>query len=430
MSGGAAVKAASGDEGDRPACTSLSPRRRGRRAEGRGNAPAALVLALTARGRRPLQKKKKLRGLRPRQPAAPLPPARGIVTGCPKLRFLPGAGSAQVRALPPQLREGGKARARFRHRPDAPEADLHSCALAVLLLPREESWMETGQFRAKPRRTLSALRARRRWMRSRLGRQSRKVSTALTRGRALSWRRLYALRYRVLLWRSRHGTIAAIIALAAVFALSTLSIPMLQGRLGPYFAAEARLDALRALFLTLGGALVGAAAIVTSLVLFAMQVNVERMPHGLFRRLSGDRRLLGAFALTFVLAVAVAAVSLVPDANHIGVANFAAGWGTILILILFLYGYQRALLLISPVRQLGLVVADARKELRAWPRRALPLLLPRQKMRRHPKLIFSGWRSSSSIPAGRMGPAGPSFMPSRSPAVMPSRAITRYRPRH
>lgn len=43
MSGGAAVKAGAGAEGDRPACTNEC-------AEGWGHAPAALALALTARG--------------------------------------------------------------------------------------------------------------------------------------------------------------------------------------------------------------------------------------------------------------------------------------------------------------------------------------------------------------------------------------------
>jgi hypothetical protein len=38
--------------------------------------------------------------------------------------------------------------------------------------------------------------------------------------------------------------------------------------------------------------------------------------------------------------------------------------------VLFLFGYRRALLLVSPVRQLGLVVRSTQRELRAWARRA------------------------------------------------------------
>ena len=119
------------------------------------------------------------------------------------------------------------------------------------------------------------------------------------------------LRYRLLSWKARHETTAAAIALILIVALSAIRISALQDALAPRFATDARLEALRSLFLTLGGALIGAAAIVSSLVLFAMQVNIERMPHGLFRRLSADRRLLSAFAVTFLLAVAIAGLSLV-----------------------------------------------------------------------------------------------------------------------
>jgi hypothetical protein len=63
---------------------------------------------------------------------------------------------------------------------------------------------------------------------------------------------------------------------------------------------------LRNLFASIGGALGGATAIGFSVVMIAVQLNFARMPHGLFRKLSLDFRLLGAFAATFVLAIAVA----------------------------------------------------------------------------------------------------------------------------
>lgn len=127
----------------------------------------------------------------------------------------------------------------------------------------------------------------------------------------------------------------------------------------------------------LGGSLVGSAAIAFSLVMFAMQVNVERMPHGLFRKFSSDPKLLGAFAGTFLLAIGVATLSLIPDRSRLAVTILIAAWGTVLILILFLYSYRRALTLISPTQQLALVVTDTRRDLRTWVRRsqrAMPLL--------------------------------------------------------
>ena len=68
---------------------------------------------------------------------------------------------------------------------------------------------------------------------------------------------------------------------------SALLVPVIQAHLQYLFPTDDKLQELRTLFVTVGGALLGATAIVSSLVLFSMQVNIERMPHGLFRRLSG-----------------------------------------------------------------------------------------------------------------------------------------------
>lgn len=217
------------------------------------------------------------------------------------------------------------------------------------------------------------------WKRLRVGfrfvsrrckKNARRALFRLAHLRATLWQRLYGVRSRYLVWQRRHGPFVTAILLLVLISISALWIPALQGILEPSFATEARLALLRSLFLTLGGALIGAAAIVSSLVLFAMQVNIERMPHGLFRRLSADRRLLSAFAATFLLAVAIAGLSLIQEPKRVGVFVFAAFWGTGIILGLFLYGYHRALILVNPVRQLGMVVRQTQRELRAWARRA------------------------------------------------------------
>ena len=93
--------------------------------------------------------------------------------------------------------------------------------------------------------------------------------------------------------------------------------------------------------------------------MFALQVNVERMPHGLFRRLrqARTRSCSVQFAAAFLLAIAVTTLSLVLQSEVVGLAVFIAAWATFVILILFLYGYRRALALISPRKQLRLVVA-------------------------------------------------------------------------
>ena len=107
-------------------------------------------------------------------------------------------------------------------------------------------------------------------------------------------------------------------------AASGYLLPTVQTHLQTRFATDEAVHRIQSLILNTGSALIGAAAIVTLLVLFAMQVNVERMPHGLFRRLSEDRKLLGAFASTFVLANAVAAISTLAEQTNLAIALVAA----------------------------------------------------------------------------------------------------------
>lgn len=175
----------------------------------------------------------------------------------------------------------------------------------------------------------------------------------------------------------RYRGIAFFVVLLLLVSVSVYLLPILQATLEAHYATEQAIDGLRGLVLNIGSALIGATAIVTSLVLFAMQVNIERMPHGLFRRLSSDLRLLGAFALAFLLAIGVATLSTVMDQARLAHVVLAASWAVVFILISFMYAYRRALILINPLQQLGILIHDTRKELRGWARRArraMPLL--------------------------------------------------------
>jgi hypothetical protein len=167
----------------------------------------------------------------------------------------------------------------------------------------------------------------------------------------------------------RHRRAIGMAVLAVLIAGSAALTPTLQNSVGAYFNVD-RFAALRNLFATAGGALIGATAIGFSVVMIAVQLNFARIPQGLFRKLSSDFRLLGAFAATFLLAIGVAGLSLIPDANW-SVASLIGGvWATLLILILFFYGYRRGLALINPHVQLGLIVTKARADLTRWARRA------------------------------------------------------------
>lgn len=196
------------------------------------------------------------------------------------------------------------------------------------------------------------------------------ATTSLRQRIALLYVHLTWGQNRLVLWQARHSKQALILLICLLIGVSIYITPILQGKLEPYFSSSDKLSDLRSLLHALGGALIGAAAIVSSLVMFAIQVNVERMPHGLFRKLSSDARIMGAFGSTFAIAIAVAGISLFPDASWVAAAILSSVWGIVLILLLFLYAYRRALLLINPIQQLNIVVKGTDSSLNTWAKRA------------------------------------------------------------
>ena len=205
----------------------------------------------------------------------------------------------------------------------------------------------------------------------------KRMRKAVARRIAALSQRTYRAQYQFGLWKLRYGNIAFYAVLFLLVSASAYLSPALQNVLASYYSTEHAIEGLRGLILNVGSALIGAAAIVTSLVLFAMQVNIERMPHGLFHRLSADRNLLGAFALAFLMAIGVATLSTFVDMARLAHVVLAASWAVVFILISFMYAYRRALVLINPLQQLGILIQDTRKELRTWARRAqraMPLL--------------------------------------------------------
>jgi hypothetical protein len=170
-------------------------------------------------------------------------------------------------------------------------------------------------------------------------------------------------------WSLRYGGLI-FFAIVFLFLMGTILItPNLQAFLDNNFSTEPKIEGLRELIMNVGAALIGATAIVTSLVLFACQVNIERMPYGLFRRLSSDARLLGTFALAFFLAIGTTILSTLIGKEHLLFVVRGASWAIILTLILFIYAYRRALLLINPLQQLRILECDTRDEFRRWSRR-------------------------------------------------------------
>ena len=210
------------------------------------------------------------------------------------------------------------------------------------------------------------------------------IKSAITRGKkaflrrvSTLWQYVYRAQYRLGGWKYRYGGLVFVSVLTLLVATSLYLLPKIQNVLEAHYSTEQSIEGLRSLIQNVGTALIGAAAIVTSLVLFAMQVNIERMPHGLFRRLSADRRLLSAVALTFLLAIGIAALSTFIEQILLAPIVLSACWAIIFIVVLFLYTYRRALVLINPLQQLGILINDTRREFRIWQRRAkraMPLI--------------------------------------------------------
>lgn len=199
---------------------------------------------------------------------------------------------------------------------------------------------------------------------------ARRVKKSIQRQVARRWLYVYRANYWLSLWKRRYGKILFVIVFLLILLASYYASPTLQFVLESHYATEREIERLRSLILNVGGALIGAAAIVTSLVLFAMQVNIERMPHGLFRQLSADSKLLGAFALAFLLAIGIAILSTIVSSDWLAYVVLTVLWSLVFILISFMYAYRRALFLINPLRQLEILLYTTRSELRVWARRA------------------------------------------------------------
>lgn len=190
------------------------------------------------------------------------------------------------------------------------------------------------------------------------------------------WQCIYNIEYFLKRLAAKYIYLMLLIIMLSVFA-SVYFLLDLQHLLDSYCTTHKTIEGLQSLILNIGSALIGATAIVASLVLFAMQTNIERMPYGLFQRLSSDIKLLSIFASAFFTAVGIATLSVFKDVIPLTPALLSASFATIFILFLFVVAYRRALILINPLQQLKLLLNDTRKELRAWARRAqraIPLI--------------------------------------------------------
>ncbi|OBU51625.1 hypothetical protein [Stenotrophomonas maltophilia] len=164
----------------------------------------------------------------------------------------------------------------------------------------------------------------------------------------------------------KFGPTMAVGALAGAFALTLWATNAYEEVLQPRLSSKEGYQALTSLLVGLGCAMAGATAIVFTLVLFATQTNVARMPTELFRMFSSDRRLLGAFVGTMILSILIAMTTIVAEPSTAIWQLFGATWAIALILLTFVLAYQRALSLVNPTVQSQVAAYKATRSLKRW----------------------------------------------------------------
>lgn len=178
-------------------------------------------------------------------------------------------------------------------------------------------------------------------------------------------RTYYTILNRATIWWFEWWPVLFFGAVLCLMATSFLvGAPALQQAIGEI--DKDRLTAIETLLVTVGGSLIGASAIVSAMVVYALQVNVERMPHELFRRLSADARLLLPFVGTFLLATLTATLSMIVAQQDVVLPLFVAFWSSVLIVTLFGYAYRRTLDLVNPGFQLNYIVKNTKRDFVRW----------------------------------------------------------------
>ena len=144
-----------------------------------------------------------------------------------------------------------------------------------------------------------------------------------------------------------------------------------------YFCDEALFKALGSLSLSFGTALVGVTAIIFTLIIFALQVNIERLPYGLFYSLNSDKKLMLSLGSILIIAILIASMSLIQNKTYATWILFILLEGVFAIFFLLIYVYKRALQLINPFVQLNLLTIKVEQNLHWWEarfRKAKPLI--------------------------------------------------------
>jgi hypothetical protein len=137
-----------------------------------------------------------------------------------------------------------------------------------------------------------------------------------------------------------------------------------------YFNTKENLDTLNNVIIAIGAALISGTIVIFSFLVFVMQINIERMPYGLFHKFSSDKKLLSSFFLAFVFAILITCTALNKNSSFVSLQLWLVCWLIFFIQFLLLKGYKRAITLVNPKEQMDLLIEDAKREAQLWERRA------------------------------------------------------------
>ncbi len=160
------------------------------------------------------------------------------------------------------------------------------------------------------------------------------------------------------------------IGIPLIFMIGLAIFSNLNQILEQYFSSNIQFHNLQTLLITLSGSLLAVAAIAFSFIMFAMQINVDRMPYGLFRKLSLDTELSIYFIFLFLLPLIIGAFSMVSNLSLIPWIIIGTIASIISIVFLLFMAYKKALKLISPIEQLKLLNKNACKSLISYSKAA------------------------------------------------------------
>jgi len=143
-----------------------------------------------------------------------------------------------------------------------------------------------------------------------------------------------------------------------------------------FLSTDTTYKALTSLTLSLGIGFIGVIAMIFALIIFSLQVNIERLPYDLFYNLSNDKKLITYFGITFFLAIFIAGSSLIEQSHAIFIFIILLS-SLFIILYLLYHTFFYALKLINPDEQLNNLIYKVELDLNWWEKRfkyAKPLL--------------------------------------------------------